>query len=139
MAPHDLERYGLRRHAQQACLEAAGLDEGGLDDTGFDETGADDELEDVASPICNGRGSYAEPEDFDGAPGGPEITIVRNSQCTVVCSPRCAFTSVCYAANPNGRACGHACSPPGFTEEECVAFVAECIGEDVSVCDEPSS
>lgn len=92
------------------------------------------ELEDVAEPVCNGLGLFAEPEDFEGAPGGPEVTIVRNEHCSVVCFPQCAFTSVCYAANPSGRACGHACTVPGdMTEAECEAFVAECLG-DPSAC-----
>lgn len=92
------------------------------------------ELEDVAEPLCNGNGLYATPEDFEGALGGPEITIVRNSQCSIVCMPQCAFTSVCYAENPDGEACGHACMPPGLTKEQCAAFVAECLG-DPSACD----
>ena len=94
------------------------------------------EFEDVAEPICNGRGLYAEPEAFDGALAGPQVTIVRNSQCTIVCYPQCAFTSVCYADNPDGRDCGYACSPPGLTEDECTAFVAECLGEGAAVCGE---
>lgn len=34
---------------------------------------------------------------------GPQVTIVRNSQCTIVCYPQCAFTSVCYADNPTAE------------------------------------
>lgn len=93
------------------------------------------ELEDVAEPVCNGRGLYAEPEDFEGAIGGPEVTIVRNSYCSIVCYPQCNFTSVCYAEKPDGRACADACTPPGLTEGECTAFVAECLGKDAATCE----
>jgi hypothetical protein len=93
------------------------------------------ELEDVAEPVCNGRGFYAEPQDFEGAIGGPEITLVRNSYCSMVCYPQCSFTSVCYAENPDGQACGHACMPTGLTKDECAEFVAECLGEDAATCE----
>jgi hypothetical protein len=92
------------------------------------------ELEDVAESVCNGRGLYAEPEAFEGAIGGPEVTVVRNSQCSIVCYPQCSFTSVCYAKNPDGRPCGEACMPPGLDKAECTELVAECIGEDTAAC-----
>ncbi|MCX4239104.1 hypothetical protein [Paraliomyxa miuraensis] len=88
------------------------------------------ELADVAETVCNGHGLFAEPDDFEGAIGGPEVTIVHNSQCRVTCYPQCSFTSVCYAPNPGGRGCGHSCEPlSNSTRQECEAFVAECIGD----------
>ncbi|MCX4242524.1 hypothetical protein [Paraliomyxa miuraensis] len=88
------------------------------------------ELEDVAEPVCNGMGLFAEPDDFGDAPLGPRVTIVRNSHCAIVCYPQCGFTNACYAKNPSGQACGHACAPmDDMSEAECEAFVAECIGD----------
>ena len=62
------------------------------------------------------------------------VTLLSNSQCSIVCYPECRIGSVCWAEKPDGQQCGNACTAGGLAEDECAAFVAECLGEDAAAC-----
>ena len=64
------------------------------------------------------------------------VTLLSNSQCSILCYPECRIGSVCWAEKPDGQRCGNACTAGGLAEDECAAFVAECLGEDAAACGE---
>ena len=103
------------------------------------KTTDDIEVADLGKPVCDGRGVYADSESIQsGLESSPivGVTTLSNSQCYVVCFPRCSPTSICWAKGLDGEPCGDACTAGGLTEDECSEFVAECLGEDVSFCDD---
>ena len=94
-------------------------------------------LRDIGEPVCNGQGVYVEPAFFEAVHADTivGVTLVSNAQCSVVCYPKCRSGSVCWAERPDGEPCGDACTADGFTENECAAFVAECLGGDAATCE----
>lgn len=87
------------------------------------------DLEDVAEPVCNGKGLFVDVsvfEDIDMV----GIDVLSNSQCTAGCFVPCMFTNVCMATDPAARSCVHACTLPfDMDEAGCEAFLAECLGD----------
>lgn len=95
------------------------------------------EVADIGEPVCNGRGVYVEPAFFEAVHFDTivGVTLVSNSQCSIVCYPECRIGSVCWAERPDGQQCGNACMAGELTEDECTELVAECLGEDAATCE----
>jgi len=85
------------------------------------------ELEDVARPVCGGRGLFIDAADVEGA-DKTGFLVTSNSVCTFGCFGTCGVgLNVCITERPDGSPCVRTCSILG--EDDCREVAQECAPE----------